>query len=432
MRTSYDDAMNRLPSRRRGPRAAAASLVAVSCIAAAAGAPPSSGFYATPFEKTPGPAALEALGRRMFFDAGLSASGRMSCASCHDPAHAFGPPNDLPVQRGGATMKEAGVRAVPSLRYLQAVPPFTEHFMETDGNDSEDQGPAGGVSWDGRASSKHDQARIPLLSPFEMANADEAAVVARLARAPYADDFRAAFGPHLFDDRANAFRAATLALEVFQQSPKDFYPYDSKYDAVLRGRATLTAAEQRGLALFDDPSRGNCASCHPSRIREGGFPAFTDFGFVALGVPRNPAIPANRAPGYHDLGLCGPLRTDLAGKPQYCGLFRTPTLRNVALRRAFFHNGVVHTLEDAVRFYAERDVRPGRWYPVRGGKPVRDDDLPSQYRDNVERGAPFAPRPDGRATLDDRDIADLVAFLKTLTDGDLAAAAARPGPRAAR
>ena len=53
-------------------------------------------------------------------------------------------------------------RAAPSLRYLQNVPPFSEHFFENDGNDSEDQGPTGGYTWDGRVSSTHDQARIPL------------------------------------------------------------------------------------------------------------------------------------------------------------------------------------------------------------------------------------------------------------------------------
>jgi len=58
---------------------------------------------------------------------------------------------------------------------------------------------------------------------------------------------------------------------------------------------------------------------------------FTDYGYVALGLPRNPAIPANAEPGYFDLGLCGPLRTDFLGKKQYCGFFRAPTLRNVAL-----------------------------------------------------------------------------------------------------
>ncbi len=398
---------------------------------AAPGAP-TPPFYATPFERVPTPAQLTALGRAMFFDAALSASGRLSCASCHDPAHAFGPPNALAVQFGGPTMKLPGVRAVPSLRYLQNVPPFTEHYTESDGNDSEDQGPAGGHNWDGRAQTTHEQARIPLLSPFEMANRDEAAVVERVARSGYARGFRDAFGPHVFDDRARAFNAATLALEVFQQSPADFYPYSSRYDAVLRHKAALTAQEQRGLDLFEDANKGNCASCHVSTIRGGAFPAFTDFGFAALGVPRNPAIPANRDPHYVDLGLCGPLRTDLADRKDFCGRFRAPSLRNVATRRTFFHNGAVHSLEDAVRFYVERNTRPARWYPSRGGHVVRDDDLPKAYAANLEEGPPFAPGPGGRPLLDDREIEDVVTFLRTLTDADQRNVDAAPGPRTRR
>lgn len=386
----------------------------------AVGAPPApAGFYSTPFEKRPSPVALEALGRAMFFDATLSASGRMSCASCHDPAHAFGPPNALPVQLGGPTMKLPGVRAVPSLRYIQTVPPFTEHYQETDGNDSEDQGPAGGNNWDGRAQTKHDQARIPLLSPFEMANRDEAAVVERLRKSPYAGRFRETFGAHVLDDTATGFRAATFALEVFQQSPKDFYPYTSRYDAYLRKQGTLTEQELRGLALFADANKGNCTSCHPATIREGAFPAFSDFGYSALGVPRNPRIPANGDPKYVDLGLCGPLRTDLAKRTEYCGLFRVPGLRNVAVRQSFFHNGGVHTLEDAVRFYVERDTKPARWYPTRNGRVVRTDDLPKRYQENLESDLPFGRPADGKPRLDDREIADIVAFLKTLTDADM-------------
>src|SRR5947208_8280452 len=95
---------------------------------------------------------LAALGRKLFFDPALSASGKLSCASCHDPAFAYGPPNAMPVQRGGADMQQWGRRAVPSLKYLQSVPQFAEHYFEaeTSGNDSVDAGPTGGLTWDGR------------------------------------------------------------------------------------------------------------------------------------------------------------------------------------------------------------------------------------------------------------------------------------------
>src|SRR5262245_19994919 len=75
----------------------------------------------------PSVAALESLGRQLFFDRNLSASHQLSCSSCHDPAHAYGPPNAKAVQLGGKDGRLQGQRAVPSLRYLQNVPLFTEN-----------------------------------------------------------------------------------------------------------------------------------------------------------------------------------------------------------------------------------------------------------------------------------------------------------------
>jgi cytochrome c peroxidase len=383
---------------------------------------PSPAYASAPYLKRPDVARLTELGRRMFFDPGLSASGRVSCASCHDPAHAFGPPNALAVQPGGGVRAAAGgFRAAPSLRYLQTVPAFEEHHFDNDGDDSVDMGPTGGRTWDGRADSAHEQARLPLLSPAEMGNASVAAVVAALRAAPYAAQFRAVFGADVFAHDAGAFDAALMALEVFQQSPRDFYPYSSRYDAVLRGGAKLTAQEARGLALFNDPAKGNCASCHLSApTPDGAFPLFTDFGHIAIGVPRNRALPANVDPRFFDLGLCGPLRLDFAANAGYCGRFRTPTLRNVALRQSFFHNGAVHTLEEAIRFYVQRDTQPARWYGRNAdGSVARFDDLPPRFQANVNTDPPFGAKPGDAPALDDSEIDDVAAFLKTLTDADL-------------
>jgi len=359
---------------------------------------------------------MTALGRALFFDASLSASGQMSCATCHDPRFAFGPAGDGATPMGGPDLKSPGLRAVPSLRYLQAVPPFQEHHT---GENGADQGPSGGRGWDGRADSAHDQARLPLTSPFEMANPDLASVVAKVARGPLAAGLRAAFGADVFDEPTRAETAVLKCLEVFQQSPTDFYPYSSRYDAFLRGTGQLTPAERRGLALFEDPRKGNCARCHPSRIQNGAFPQFTDHGFNALGVPRNREIAANRDPNHHDLGLCGPLRRDLTGHPEYCGLFRVPSLRNVALRRAFFHNGVFHTLDQVLAFYAQRDTAPARFYGTAGGALDRYDDLPPRYRRNVDQDPPFGGQPGGAPALTGDEIRDVIAFLGALTDRDL-------------
>src|SRR5260370_5351368 len=183
-----------------------------------------------------------------------------------------------------------------------------------------------------------------------MANASMKAVVAKVRRARYAAQFRGTFGDKVFDDEALAFKAVLMALETFQQSPAEFYPYSSKYDAWLRHETSLSGDELRGLAAFNDPAKGNCARCHPSGVRQGAFPQFTDFGYAAVGAPRNSSIPANANREYYDLGLCGPLRTDLADRRESCGFFRTPSLRNVAIRRVFFHNGVLHRLGNIVRF----------------------------------------------------------------------------------
>jgi cytochrome c peroxidase len=222
----------------------------------------------------------------------------------------------------------------------------------------------------------------------------------------------------VFDDKARAFKAVLMSLETFQQSPKEFYPYSSKYDAWLRHGTSLSEGELRGLAAFNDPAKGNCARCHPSGMRQGAFPPFTDFGYVAVGAPRNTAIAANADSRYFDLGLCGPLRADLADKKEYCGMFRTPSLRNVAMRRVFFHNGVFHRLEDVVRFYAERETQPQKWYS-RGadGAVVKFDDLPPQYQGNVDTQAPFDRHIGDPPPLSEADIRDIVVFLNTLTDG---------------
>jgi len=365
-------------------------------------------------------AELQALGARLFRDRSLSASGKLACASCHDPAHGFAPANGLAVQMGGADMRQPGTRAAPSLTYLEATPPFTEHFFDSDddGDESVDNGPTGGLTWDGRVDRGRDQARIPLLSSYEMANKDAAAVAARVEKAGYAASLRRIFKAKL-DTPETLFDAAVEALEVYEQDYRLFYPYSSKYDAFLAGQAELGPAEARGLALFEDPAKGNCASCHISeRANNGAPPEFTDYGLIAIGVPRNRAIPANADPHYFDLGLCGPERKDFRDRPEYCGLFKTPSLRNVARRRVFMHNGVFTSLRQVIEFYVERDTDPGKWYAHNAdGTVEKYDDLPAAYHDNVNVDPPFDRKPGDKPALDAAEIDDVIAFLGTLTDG---------------
>ncbi len=363
---------------------------------------------------------ITSLGEKLFFDPSLSGSGKLACASCHSPSHAFGPPNALSVQLGGNDMHQAGFRAVPSLKYLQSVPAFTRHFHDSDdeGDESVDAGPTGGLTWDGRVDRGSDQARIPILSSFEMGSTP-GKVVAAVKASSYADDFRRAFGADVFASDDKAFASVLESLEAFEQSPDKFYPYTSKYDAFLAGRAKLNDAEMHGLQLFNDENKGNCASCHISqRAKDGSPPQFSDFGLIAIGVPRNRALPINKNPNFHDLGACGPERRDLKGMDEYCGIFRTPSLRNVATRKTFFHNGIYHRLEDVVRFYVERDTNPEKFYPVsKNGAVQKFDDLPKKYWENVNTEPPFDRKKGDKPALDEAEIKDVVAFLGTLTDG---------------
>jgi cytochrome c peroxidase len=368
--------------------------------------------------------AIGVLGRKIFFDASLSASGRLSCAGCHSPQHAYGPPNGLTVQLGGAVLDQQGARAVPSLRYvLNRTPLWNKEFIASHAERilEGEEPPVGGFGWDGRFNTLHEQAAFPLLAPNEMGNAGPEDVAAKLQRAAYAGEFRAVFGARIFDDPRRAYAQALLAIERFELEDPSFHPYNSQYDDYLDGEAQLSEQEQRGLALFDDPQRGNCASCHLDRKGvNGAHPLFTDYQFEALGVPRNAEIRANAARGYFDQGLCGPVRKDQADQAKYCGMFKTPTLRNVATRGVFFHNGRFHTLKEALRFYVRRDTDPHLWYPSAGGGVVdKFDDLPANRRGNVDIIDQPLTRKEGEAPVwSDAEVDDVIAFLQTLNDRD--------------
>ena len=367
---------------------------------------------------------IGALGSKIFFDASLSRSGRMSCATCHSPSYAYGPPNGLAVQLGGPEMDQQGTRAVPSLRYvLNRTPVWNKEFIA---NPAEliiegEEPPTGGFGWDGRFNTLHDQAAFPLLAANEMANAGPEEVAAKLQHATYADEFRKEFGAQIFDDPAKAYAQARIALERFELEDPSFHPYNCKYDDYLDGKVPLSEQEKRGLGLFDDRRRGNCSSCHLDRKgADGSHPLFTDYEFEALGVPRNPEILANGTHDYFDMGLCGPLRTDQTEQQKYCGLFKTPTMRNVATRSVFFHNGRFHTLKEAVRFYVRRDTDPRLWYPVSASGSVNKfDDLPSLLRGNIDViDEPLTRHEGALPAWTDAEIDDVIAFLQTLTDRD--------------
>ena len=385
---------------------------------AAAGAEPDSSLAYSLARHDPLSSAAQ-VGQKMFFDKSLSGSGKLACSSCHDPDHAYAPANDLDVQMGGTRMSQYGTRAVPSLRYKQVMPAYADLFDNPDGVSP--PGPGGGFTQDGRAATLSEQAKIPLLAANEMANKDGASVVAKIRASSYAQLFQQAFGSEAFNDPKTAFEKAAEALQAFQMEDYSFHPFSSKYDLYAGNKigGTLSAAEKRGAAVFADPGRGNCAACHYSGPGlAGSVGMFTDYSYEAIGVPRNRSIPLNRNPKYFDLGICARPDHPLPANDKYCGMFKTPTLRNVATRKVFYHNGQIKSLKQAIRFYNTRDTNPELWYPTVNGVVQKFDDLPRKYRENIDKQGPLDGRERGsKPPMTEQEMDDLEAFLNTLTDG---------------
>jgi cytochrome c peroxidase len=397
------------------------------------------------------------VGQKVFFDKNLSGNKNMACATCHDPAYAYGPPNSLSVQLG-SDPSQSGTRAVPSLRYKSMTPTYDDNAQNPDGVSQ--NAPGGGFMWDGRATTLATQAALPLLNPVEMNNVSKTAVVQAVQNGTYAALFQQAFGANIFTDTSTAFTAIGQALQAFQSEDSSFRPFTSKYDLFLGNKigGSLTAAEMRGLAVFN--ATANCAACHYSGANfDGTWGLMTDFTYQAIGVPRNDTsipnnpspIQANQSATYYDMGVCGPLRTDHtpatpndSSDPyaQYCGLFKVPTLRNVATRNTFFHNGVFHSLTQVLNFYNTRDTHPEYWYPTTGGtvsgtntnpsyalQPTmtggtvqKFNDLPVAYQGNIDEEVPMgtgtaARNPGDAPVMTAQDITDLACFLNILTDG---------------
>jgi cytochrome c peroxidase len=389
--------------------------------------------------------AMAQLGRGIFYDANLSSSGQLSCASCHSPQHVYGPPNDGPVMLGGPHLSTEGARAVPSLTYLERQPPFSigpdnpevenvnllqmaaagqtaarAQKIATSAQATANIVPQGGLFWDGRANTFQDQALMPLLDSREMDGGDIAKVSAKLRQAPYAKLFAELFGPGVFDNPRLLVAEAMFAVGRYQVEEPSFHPYTSKFDYWLEGKARLSEAELRGYNLFNDPNKANCGGCHLDQpSRDGLPPLFTDHQYEALGAPRNVALAVNKDPGYFDLGICGPTRTDMATQTQYCSMFLTPTLRNTATRKVFFHNGVFQTLQQVLDFYNFRDTDPQKVYARAPDGTVRKyDDVPARFQANIDVADPPFDRHFGETpAMTAQDESDIIAFLQTLTDG---------------
>lgn len=342
---------------------------------------------------------LAALGRRLFADPALSLSGSQSCATCHDPGHAFADPREGPAGRAvsvGDDGVSLGDRNTPTLAYAMLSPPF---HLDKPGRYK------GGQFWDGRADGLADQAGQPIMNPAEMAMPDKQTVVARLAADPdHVASFRTLFGPDALDDPDDALRQVAEALAAYQSTP-EFAPFDSRFDRWQRGEEEFTPQEEFGYTVF---ITWNCRLCH--QLKKQGVTEqepFTNFEYHNIGVPVNQAVRSLNGKGvdHIDRGL---MQRDGITDPAQRGRFKVPTLRNVAVTAPYMHNGVFEDLRTAVAFYNKYTSRrpSAAINPETGalwGDPEVADNLSlAELRSGLE--------------ISEERIDALVAFLETLTD----------------
>lgn len=348
---------------------------------------------------------LESLGKQLFFDQKLSTPAGQSCADCHAPETGFtGPVSDFNRRFGiypGAADGKFGNRKPPSAAYAS--------FSPNPSYNEEDETYVGGQFWDGRAKDLVEQGQGPLLNPLEMNNKDAWEVTQKIQKAEYRDLFLQIYGENALDVGPKTaeivLHRVARAIAAYEKS-SEVNSFSSKYDAFLAGKVRLSEAEFRGLKLFE--GKANCNACHPNRPSDDGSPPlFTDFTYDNVGTPWNPQNPfytmdASVNPegkNYRDLGIGGDRK-----EPQHEGKFKVPTLRNVALKphpdfvKSYLHNGVFKSLEEVVHFYNVRNIRPQEFDPPDVEQNVNRDEL-------------------GDLGLTEDEEADLVDFLKTLSDG---------------
>lgn len=301
-----------------------------------------------------------------------------------------------------------GSRNTPTALYASFSPPF--HY------DSKEEAYLGGQFLDGRAATLTEQAKGPFLNPVEMANLNPEAVVDKVRKASYAKLFEIVYGTDAFDNTSTAYNNIADAIAAFERTPL-FRPFTSKYDYFLAGKTNLTEQEKRGRKLFDNEDKGNCAACHPSRPSENGTPPlFTDFSYDNLGVPKNPDNPFYRLSSkfnpagwsFIDRGL-----GSAVNQPTADGAFKVPTLRNIAVTSPYMHNGYFKTLEGVLDFYSSRDIKrvcKKDW--VSEAHAIKHECWPRPEVIENEN-----PDELGELNLSSEEINDIVAFLKTLTDG---------------
>jgi len=332
-------------------------------------APPKPGNYVwevlparapEPAENPATPAKI-ALGKRLFYEKRLSGDGALACASCHDlyeKAGADGRPTaeGIAGQRGG--------RNVPTV--------WNAAFQSV-------------LFWDGRAPSLEAQAKGPILNPIEMGLATPAEAERLLsADLSYRADFARAFG----DEQPISFERIVQAIAAFERT---LITADSPYDRFVRGQGdALSRAQLRGMALFESVG---CVLCHRG-------PNFSDASLLGGQSPWR-FFPANATP-YEE-------KYRLLTESGERGVWRVPSLRNVALTGPWLHNGSVDKLDEVVRIMASAQL--GR---------------SADYLGWLNQDSSLGKL--DRTPLSDREVRDIVAFLEALSSDALRATSPRTPP----
>jgi len=319
------------------------------------------------------------LGNLLYHDTNLSSPVGQSCASCHDMNTGFDDPNSANPSSIGADQQSFGTRNSPTTSYSALIPPPRMRPTPRGGERL-----VGGLFLDGRAASLEEQAKIPFLNSAEMGNTSEQDVITKIAISTYATEFELLFGDDILLNVEQAYNYVADAIAAFERSAI-FSPFSSKFDQVQVGTTSFTAAESRGLDIFN--TKGQCQVCHDGNRR-----AFSNFSYRNIGVPSNTQLPAFiNDPNFIDLGLGA-----VSGNTRDDGKFRVPTLRNIADTSPYMHNGVFTTLREVIEFYNTRDTT--------------FSESPEVNR-NIAQGGRL-----GELNLTTEEIDDLIAFLETLSD----------------
>lgn len=244
-----------------------------------------------------------ALGRALFYDPILSADGTQSCASCHGIQQSFTDSRRFSFGIDGI----AGTRN--SMPLFNMAWNYTEKFL-----------------WDGEANSLEEQVADPIINPIEMHNTWDNLVASLNASNKYPQLFEAAFGSSDIDQ--------TTIAKAIAQFERTLISANSKFDRHLLGTATLTPSEASGLEIFMNENKGDCFHCHGNP----NSPLWTDNTFHNNGLD---AVFTDRGLG------------EVTGDPRDFGLFKSPSIRNLAYTAPYMHDGRFNTLDEVINHYSD-------------------------------------------------------------------------------